>query len=100
MRCHACRPSRAFLAGLRLPRGHEYYRTMGPAGGLHLQTSQVPAALPGWICLDLATVLNSHLSRDEYTASDLPGGLSGTFKLKGKEYLRRDIQLVRQSHAS
>ncbi|KAL3141831.1 hypothetical protein ABBQ32_004502 [Trebouxia sp. C0010 RCD-2024] len=32
--------------------------------------------------------------RDEYAAADLPGGLSGSFKLKGKEYLRRDIQLV------
>lgn len=33
--------------------------------------------------------------RDNYAASDLPGGITGTFKLKGKEYLRRDIQLVR-----
>lgn len=65
-----------------------------------MQTSQVTAALPGWICLDLVIILNVHLSRDEYTASDLPGGVSGTFKLKGKEYLRRDIQLVRHSHTS
>lgn len=33
--------------------------------------------------------------RDEYTTVDLPGGVAGTFKLKGKEYLRTDIQLVR-----
>ena len=32
--------------------------------------------------------------RDRYTTADLPGGVAGTFKLKGKEYLRKDIRLV------
>ena len=33
--------------------------------------------------------------RDEYALSDLPGGTAASFKLKGKEYLRKDAQLVR-----
>ncbi|DBB11274.1 TPA: hypothetical protein ACH3X3_006710 [Trebouxia sp. C0006] len=31
--------------------------------------------------------------RDRYTTADLPGGVAGTFKLKGKEYLRKDVRL-------
>ena len=38
----------------------------------------------------------TRLFRDNYVSSELPGGITGTFKLKGKEYLRRDIQLVRR----
>lgn len=67
-----------------------------------MQTSQVPALRRStWRRQRAyASIKCEHFFRDDYTAGDLPGGLSGTFKLKGKEYLRRDIQLVRQRSAS